>query len=69
MTRSRALHLNFEVCSFLMLQPNTHDDGMLLNFCDVLLLRNMGSTNKPSSSSTPSLQSIDNDYKHKTEFR
>jgi hypothetical protein len=69
MTRSHARRLNFEVRSFLMLQPNTHEDEMLLNSCDVLLLRNMRSANKPASSSTPSLQSSDNDdYMHKIEF-
>ena len=41
-TRSRARHLNFEVRSFLILQPNIHEDGMLLKSCDVVLLRNMG---------------------------
>jgi len=65
MTRSHARHLNFEVRSFLMLQPNIHEDGMLLKSCDVLLLRNMGTTNTPASSSTPSLHSSDNDYTHK----
>ena len=64
-TRSRARHLNFEVRSFLILQPNIHEDGMLLKSCDVLLLRNMGTTNTPASSSTPSLHSSDNDYTHK----
>jgi hypothetical protein len=68
MSRSRARHLNFEMHSLLMLQSNTHEDWILLNSCDVILLRNMGSTNKPASSSTPSLQSSDNNYKHKTEF-
>ena len=49
MTRSRACRLNFEVHSFLMLQPNICEDGMLQNSYDVLLLRNMGSTNTPAS--------------------
>ena len=64
MIRSHACRLNFEVCSFLMLQPNIHEDGMLLNFWDVLLLRNMESTNTPASNSAQS----DNNYMHKTEF-
>jgi hypothetical protein len=42
MTRARARHLNYEVCSFLMLHTNIVEDGMLLKSCDVLLLRNMG---------------------------
>jgi hypothetical protein len=64
MIRSHACRLNFEVRSFLMLQPNIHEDGMLLNFWDVLLLRNMESTNTPASNSAQS----DNNYMHKTEF-
>jgi len=44
MTRSRAHHLNYEMRSFLMLHTNIHEDGMLLKSCDVLLLRNMGSS-------------------------
>ena len=64
MTRSRARRLNFEVHSFLMLQPNIYEDGMLQNSYDVLLLRNMGSTNTPASSSAQS----NNNYMHKTEF-
>ena len=63
MTRSRARRLNFEVHSFLMLQPNIYEDGMLQNSYDVLLLRNMGSTNTPASNSAQS----DNNYMHKTE--
>jgi len=58
MTRSRARRLNFEVRSFLMLQPNIHEDGMLLNFCDVLLLRNMGSMNTQTSSSAQKRQQL-----------
>ena len=58
MTRSRARRLNFEVRSFLMLQPNIHEDGMLLNSCEVLLLRNMGSTNTPTSSSAQKRQQL-----------
>ena len=58
MTRSRAHRLNFEVRSFLMLQTNIHEDGMLLNSCVVLLLRNMGSTNTPTSSSAQKRQQL-----------
>jgi hypothetical protein len=63
MTRARARHLNYEVSPFLILHTNIHEDGMLLKSCDVLLLRNMGSTPftssqpplMPTLSSTPSL--------------
>lgn len=58
MTRSRAHRLNFEVRSFLMLQPNIHEDGVLLNCFDVLLFRNMGSTNTPASSSVQKRQQL-----------
>ena len=62
MIRSHACRLNFEVRSFLMLQPNIHEDGMLLNSCEDLLLRNVGSTNAPVSSSAQKRQQLHAQY-------
>ena len=67
MIRSHACRLNFEVRSFLMLQPNIHEDGMLLKSFDVLLLRNMGSENTPVQA-LHQVYTSNNDYIHKTEF-
>ena len=42
LTRARARQLNHEVSSFLSVPLYFDEDGMLLNNCDVLLLRNTG---------------------------
>ena len=69
MTRSRAHRLNFEVRSFLMLQPNIHEDGMLLKSCDVLLLGSVEITsNEPWFMQSTGPTSSNNMYMHKNEF-